>query len=141
MTALLHRLARLLPALWLGLVLTVGAIAAPAAFAALPRELAGAVVGQVFAREAMASLLLGALLLLAERARVRREGGPQFTLTLGLVLGAVACTVVGYYAIQPQMQAARAGASALTFGQWHGVSLALFALKGALLAWLALRGR
>ena len=43
-----ERLARLLPALWAGLLLAIAVVAAPAAFAALPSADAGRVVGRMF---------------------------------------------------------------------------------------------
>ena len=43
---------RLLPGLWAGLLLCIAAIAAPAAFRALPSADAGRVVARMFAREA-----------------------------------------------------------------------------------------
>ena len=56
-----------------------------------------------------------------------------------LVLGALFCTVLGYFALQPAMEAARAGQGAWSFGAIHGASSALFALKGVLLLVLAWR--
>ena len=60
---------RLLPGLWAGVLLCIAAIAAPAAFAALPSAEAGQVVARLFVREAWLSLGVAALLLwLAWRA-------------------------------------------------------------------------
>ena len=72
----------------------------------------------------------------------QREGAPQFGWDFGLVLGALACTVAGYYALLPLMDAARAGQGALGFGQLHAVSAAFYAVKLLLvlaLAWRAAR--
>jgi hypothetical protein len=41
--------------------------------------------------------------------------------------------------VQPLLPAARAGSAALSFGQLHLISVALFALKGGLVAVLAWR--
>ena len=56
-----------------------------------------------------------------------------------LVLGALFCTIVGYFALQPMMAPARAGQGPLSFGALHGMSSALFALKAVLVGTLAWR--
>ena len=56
-----------------------------------------------------------------------------------LALGALFCTVAGYYAIQPMMAAARAGQGAWSFGALHGASSVFFGLKGLLVLALAWR--
>ena len=144
--ALLDRLRRLLPGLWAGWLLCVAALATPAAFALLDKATAGRVVARMLAQEAYTSLVLGTLLLVLERLVARRaavEGsGSQFTTGMVLALAALFCTVLGYFALQPMMEAARAGQGSLSFGQLHAVSLAFFGLKGLLvllLAWRALR--
>ncbi len=141
---MLGRLAALLASLWLGLVLTLGAVAAPAAFAVLERSLAGRVAGQCFRIEAQLSLGLALLLLLIHR-RLASDRAAQAQVSVMsteilLVLGALFCTVLGYFALQPAMEAARAGQGAWSFGAIHGASSALFALKGMLLLVLAWRG-
>ncbi len=135
---------RLLSALWLGILLAVAGIAAPAPFVMLDRPDAGRVAGYVLGHEAWLSLLLGVALLVLVRARTRRhaEAGhraPQFTSELAIVLGAVFCTVVGYFAIQPMMVGARSGAGHWSFGQLHVASTAFFALKVLLVGALAWR--
>lgn len=131
----------LLAAGWLGLLVCVAAIATPSAFAALPAPEAGRVAARVLAREAAASLLLGAVLALTLRALARRRaeetGASQFTPELGLALGALFCTVAGYYGLQPLMAEARAGAGRFSFGQLHTASLVFYGLKLALVAGLA----
>jgi hypothetical protein len=59
-----------------------------------------------------------------------------------LALGALFCTVAGYFGILPLMQAARAGQGTLSFGQLHGISSAFYFAKVLLvlaLAWRAAR--
>ena len=134
------RIAALLAGLWAGILLCIGAIAAPAAFATLARPDAGRFVGRVFEVEAYLSLAAAVLLFGIERWRSRQEpsAGSVFSVNLMLVLGTLFCTVAGYYAVQPMMAAARAGQGPLGFGALHGVSLGFFALKGLLamvLAW------
>ena len=141
---MLGRLAALLASLWLGLVLTLGAVAAPAAFAVLERSLAGRVAGQCFRIEAQLSLGLALLLLLIHRRlacdRAAQAKVSAMSTEILLVLGALFCTVLGYFALQPMMEAARAGQGTWSFGAVHGASSALFALKGMLLLVLAWRG-
>lgn len=137
---------RLLAPLWLGVLLAVALIGTPAPFALLPRAEAGQVAGRMLANEATLSLLMGVVLALIERQLARRRAeagtGSQFSIGMGLALGAVFCTVIGYHALQPMMAEARAGAGRYTFGQLHAVSTAFYGLKIALvavLAWLSAR--
>ncbi len=138
------RVAALLAGLWAGTILAIGLIGAPAGFAVLatPAE-AGRVAGRMFAVEAPLSLALAVAIFLLERRRARDEAeagrGSQFNANMLLALGALFCTVAGYYAIQPMMAAARAGQGAWSFGALHGASTALFALKGLLVLSLAWR--
>ena len=139
---------RLLPGLWFGVLLAIALIATPAANGALDKASFGAVARAIFAREAPLSLVLGVVLLMIERrdalARHLAGGGSQFSSAMALALGALLCTVAGYYALEPLMEQARAGiATPLTFLQLHAISLAFFGVKGLLvlaLAWKATRG-
>ena len=143
--AFAERARRLLPGLWAGWLLCVALLATPAPFALLAQAEAGRVVGRMLAQEATTSLALGLLLLVLERLVARRAAatgtGSQFTLGMVLALGAVFCTVAGYFAVQPMMPAARLGQGPLSFGQLHLVSAVFYVLKGLLvltLAWRAL---
>jgi len=137
------RWARLLPGFWLGWLVCVAAVATPAPFAMLARADAGRVVGRILAQEAYSALLLGACLLILERAVAKRRlaagAGSGFSLGVGLALGTLVCTVAGYFAVQPQMAAARVGQGSLSFGQLHAISSAFFALKIMLVAVMAWR--
>ncbi len=146
MPAVLERIRRLLPGLWAGWLLCVALLATPAGFALLSRPDAGRLAGRMLAQEAYTSLALGMVLLMLERLVARRlaeaDGGTQFSPGMALALGTLFCTVAGYFAVQPMMEAARAGQGALSFGQLHGVSAAFYVVKTALvlaLAWRALR--
>jgi len=136
---LLQRLRRLLPGLWAGWLLCVALLATPAAFATLLPSDAGRAVARMLAQEAGSALFLGVIVLLLERVAARRSGGPQFSLDMGLALGAIVCTVAGYYAVQPMMAAARTGQGALSFGQLHAVSAVFYLVKLALVLTLAWR--
>ena len=138
---------RLLPGLWFGVLLAIALIATPAASQSLDKTAFGAVARAIFAREAPTSLVLGVLILVIERrdalARHLATGTSQFSTEMTLAIGALFCTVAGYYGLQPIMEQARSGAAgALTFMQWHAISLAFFGVKGLLvlaLAWKATR--
>jgi hypothetical protein len=125
--------------LWAGAVLTIGSVAAPSAFAVLERAQAGRYVARIFAIEAHASLALAVVLILLARRCAKQQAGSHFSLELGLALMALFCTVAGYFALQPMMEAARAGQGAWSFAALHGASLALFVLKGFALLALAWR--
>ncbi len=127
---------------WLGLLMCLAFIAAPAAFAVLDKPLAGALAGRLFAQEAAVSALLSVVFVMGLRRVVEYEAGPQPMASdkrLWLVLGVLTCTVVGYYGLQPMMAAARAGQGPLSFGALHGLSAAFFGLKMLLLAALTWR--
>jgi hypothetical protein len=142
----LNRLRRLLPGLWLGLLLAVALVAAPAAFALLGKADAGRYVARVLAVEAHASLAFAAVLLVLERWRAKREAaagdGSQFSAGMALAAGALFCTAAGYFGVLPAMDAARAGQGSFSFGQLHAASAAFFIVKVCAvtaLAWRATR--
>jgi hypothetical protein len=120
--------------------LCLALIAAPAIFALLERADAGRVVGRIFLHEAWLSLVLGLVLLLLERVRASRGLNSTLSAEILLTLGAMFCTLAGYFAVQPFMTAARAGPSALSFGQLHAISAVFFGAKILLLGALAWRG-
>jgi hypothetical protein len=132
------RLRALIAGLWAGLLLAVALIATPAPFATLPTADAGRVVARVLATEAAVSLAVAIVLILLERRRAR-EGRPAMSAELLLVLGALFCTVLGYYGLQPMMAAARAGQGAWSFGALHAASTVLFGVKALLVLALAWR--
>jgi Domain of unknown function (DUF4149) len=138
-----QRVRRLVPALWAGALLTVAAIATPAPFAMLPTADAGRVVARILAQEAWLSLAIGAAVVVMERRQARREAqagqGSQLSTNLLLGLGAVACTLAGYFAVQPMLPAARAGQAWIGFGTLHAASVGFYALKLALVLTLAWR--
>jgi hypothetical protein len=138
-----ERARRVLPGVWVGLGLGLGFVAAPALFAVLDRTAAGRVASRLFAAEALISVVLCVALALLERSRAARRAeageGSRASAELILVLGALFCTVLGHYAIQPMMEAARGGQGMWSFGALHGASSALYAVKLLLVATLAWR--
>ncbi|MDP4300185.1 DUF4149 domain-containing protein [Leptothrix discophora] len=141
---MLARIAKLLAALWLGLVVTLGGVAAPMAFQVLERTLAGQFAGACFRLEAQVSLGLAMLLFMLHRKLAQQQAeaglGSRLSTDLLLVLGALFCTVLGYFALQPMMAAARAGTGMYSFGTLHGASSLMFLLKGGMLLALVWRG-
>jgi hypothetical protein len=146
----LDRLRGLLAGLWAGWLLCVALLATPAPFALLATSEAGRVVARMLAQEAYTSLALGIVMVLLERRAVRsrapEEGvqggspaGSQFSVGLMLALGAIFCTVLGYFGTQPMMAGARAGQGAFSFGQLHAVSAVMYGIKLVLVVALAWR--
>jgi nitrate reductase gamma subunit len=142
----LARLRRVMPSVWLGVLLAVATLATPAAFAVLPRPDAGLVAARILGNEAGVSLVVSVALLIIERERTRRaaESGAASSISndMLLILAALFCTVLGYFGAQWVMPAARAGQAWLSFGQWHALSVGLFGAKTlavGLLAWRAAR--
>ena len=133
----------LLPALWAGLLLTIALVAAPSAFAVLPQADAGRVVARLFAIEAEASIAFAVLLFLIERrdaaAAAGAGQGSVVSAPMLLLLGTLMCTVAGYFALLPLLEAARAGTGRWSFAALHGVSLAFYGLKTLLVLALAWR--
>ena len=139
----LSHLSAWLAGLWAGMLLCIALIAAPAPFATLASADAGRVVARIFAQEAYASLAFAVVLfpLVRRQARVAAAAGTGSVVSanLLLVLGTLFCTVAGSFAVQPMIEAARAGQGAFSFGALHAASMALFALKALLVLILAWR--
>lgn len=137
------RLQQLLAAVWVGVLLAVGGIAAPSLFAVLDRTLAGLAAGRIFAIEAYVSLVLAMALFFIERQRTRQAalqaGQSVMSAELMLVMGALFATVLGHFALSPMIVAAKAGQGSLSFGTLHAMSSSLFLFKGVLVLALAWR--
>ena len=90
-------------------------------------------------------MVFAILLFVLERRRVRdavEEGASQSAMSanLLLVLGALFLTVLGGFALQPMIQAAKAGEpTALSFAALHGISATLYWCKAMLVLTLAWR--
>jgi len=139
----LRRAACWLAGAWAGLVAGVGFVAAPALFAMLPRADAGRVAAHLFKVDATIGVCAGAILLVAclqlARTDAERIGSSRFSTEMLLVLAALFCIVAGHYAIQPLIEAARAGAGGPSFAVLHGVASAFFVVKFGVVAALAWR--
>ena len=68
--------------------------------------------------------------------------GSRFGRELVLALAALLCVVIGYYALQPMIESARAGEGSLSFGALHAIASSFFVARLAIvavLAWLLAR--
>lgn len=151
-----HRLFLLLTVVWAGSLWTVGYLVAPTLFAALPsRTMAGAVAGQLFRIEAVLGVVVGVLQLVLCNVMIRR-GATEYRALRWIVLGMLACVLIGYFGLQPFMENLRHKAQAMglgvsdspyraRFGMLHGISSAFYLVQSLLalvLVWrVAGRGR
>ncbi|MFM0468125.1 DUF4149 domain-containing protein [Paraburkholderia strydomiana] len=143
-----HRIFRLLTVVWVGSLLTIGYAVAPVLFTSLDRTTAGAVAAQLFRIEGVLGAVCGILLLGLANVVVRR-GGNAYRRLRWLVAGMLVCVLVGYFALQPFMNAMRIAAVeagtdvghsayAARFGMLHGVSSLFYlieSLLGLVLVW------
>jgi glucan phosphoethanolaminetransferase (alkaline phosphatase superfamily) len=138
-----HRIFRLLTVVWVGSLLTIGYAVVPVLFASLDRITAGSVAAQLFRIEGVIGVVCGVLLLALCNVLIRRDEIAYKRLRW-LVAGMLVCVLVGYFALQPFMNALRIAAQeagtdvghsvyASRFGVLHGVS-SLFYLIESLLA-------
>ncbi|KVL34758.1 hypothetical protein WS98_17190 [Burkholderia territorii] len=143
-----HRVFRLLSAVWVGSLLTIGYAVAPVLFRTLERMTAGSVAAQLFRIEAIVGVVSGVLLLALSNQQVRRGSG-DYRRVRWIVAAMVACVLVGYFALQPFMNALRVAAMeagtdianspyASRFGMLHGVSSLFYLVEsvlGLMLIW------
>lgn len=139
-------LANLVLVIWVGSLLTLGAIAAPVLFSSLDdKQLAGLLAGKMFAVGAWVGIVCGAYLLIYAFVR---DGASAFkTLFFWLVLIMWLLTLAGHFGIQPILQQLKNQALPLAvmqsvfadrFAQWHGISRILWiiqAVLGIVLVW------
>ena len=143
---LLERARLLIATFWVGSLWAIGYLAAPTLFATLyDRVLAGTVAGSLFRTEAWASVVC-AVLLLGLQARSKHKKAERTE--TWLVIAMLACTVIGYFCLQPFMATLRENAgpggvmasSAHTeFAVLHGVSMVIYLAESLLGVALILR--
>ncbi|KWF87583.1 hypothetical protein WL94_17930 [Burkholderia cepacia] len=143
-----HRVFRLLSVVWVGSLLTIGYAVAPVLFKTLERMTAGLVAAQLFRIEAILGVVCGVLLLALSNQQVRR-GSSEYRRVRWVVAAMVVCVLVGYFALQPFMNALRVAAMdagtdianspyASRFGMLHGVSSVFYLVEsvlGLMLIW------
>jgi hypothetical protein len=97
----------------------------------------------MFTQEAYLGLVLAIVLFVVLRKIARQTADPGagsvFSGNMLLVLGALFTIVLGYFALQPMMAAARAGQGGMSFGALHGISAGLYMLRAVLVSALAWR--
>ena len=149
MSLMPHRFFRLLTVVWVGSLLTIGYAVAPVLFTTLDRITAGSVAAQLFRIQGVIGVVCGILLLGLANLLVRRGSGAYRRLRW-LLAGMLVCVLVGYFALQPFMNAMRVAATeagsdvghsvyATRFGILHGVSSLFYlieSLLGLALVWL-----
>ncbi|WP_074766503.1 MULTISPECIES: DUF4149 domain-containing protein [Paraburkholderia] len=137
-----HRLFRLLTVLWVGSLLTIGYAVAPVLFTSLDRISAGAVAAQLFRIQGLVGIVCGILLLVLANVLVRR-GDQAYRRVRWMIAGMLLCVLVGYFALQPFMNAMRVAALeagsdvghsvyATRFGILHGVSSLFYLIESVL---------
>jgi MFS family permease len=139
---LMLRAQLLVATLWVGSLWTIGYVVAPTLFSTLSdRVLAGTIAARLFRVEAWLSVgcaaVLMALVLLGNAAdHLRRR-----KVLLAIVAAMLACTLVGYFGLQPMMAALREAAGPTgvmesaertKFGILHGISAAIYLVQSLL---------
>jgi len=145
-----QRLFILIAGLWVGSLLTVGYLVAPAIFSTMTdRQAAGMVAGSIFRLEAYLSLIVCIGLMVLANLLVNR-GLNQFRLIRWLLLLMLLCSIAAAFIFIPWMNTLRDNAlaqgmpvmlspSATLFGRLHGASSILFMLQSILGVYLVWR--
>ena len=149
-----HRVFRLLLLIWVGSALTIGYVVAPTLFAMLERSVAGDVAARLFRIEAFVGVTCGVLSLALANMLVRR-GISDYRRLRWLVAGMLLCVLIGYFGLQPFMDALRVAAKgegldlahspyAARFGLLHAVATLFYlveTLLGVALVWMLPTGQ
>jgi len=145
-----QRLFILIAGLWVGSLLAVGYLVAPAIFSTMTdRQAAGMVAGSIFRLEAYLSLIVCIGLMVLANLLVNR-GLNQFRLIRWLLLIMLLCSIAAAFIFIPWMNTLRDNAlaqgmpvmlspSATLFGRLHGASSILFMLQSILGVYLVWR--
>jgi hypothetical protein len=132
----------LIATLWVGSLWAIGYLAAPTLFATLfDRVLAGTIAGNLFRSESWLSIACGISLLILQSLQ-SESAVPDQRKELRLIAAMLACTLIGYFALQPFMASLREAAGAtggvmtpdakLQFGLLHGASMGIYLLESLL---------
>ena len=145
-----QRLFILIAGLWVGSILAVGYLVAPAIFNTLTdRQVAGMVAGSVFKAEAYLSIIICIALMVLANLLVTR-GLSQYKMIRLILLGMLICAAAASFVMIPWLDTLRDQAllegmpvmlspSADLFRKLHGVSSILFLLQSALGIYLVWR--
>ncbi len=144
-----QRLFIVIAGLWVGSLLAVGYLVAPAIFSTMSdRQAAGMVAGSIFKLEAYLSLIVCIGLMVLANLLVNRDLN-QYRLIRWLLLAMLLCSIAAAFVFIPWMNALRDAAlaqgmpvmlspSATLFGRLQGASSILFMLQsllGIFLVW------
>ncbi len=144
-----QRIFILIAGLWVGSLLTVGYLVAPAIFSTMTdRQAAGMVAGSIFKLEAYLSVIVCIGLMVLANLLVNR-GLHQFRIIRWLLLAMLLCSIAAAFIFIPWMNALRDHAlaqgmpvmlspSAIVFGRLHAASSILFMIQsilGIFLVW------
>lgn len=141
------RVRMLLVTLWVGSLWTIGYVVAPTLFATLAdRVLAGFIAGKLFRIEAWLSVTCAIALIVSFKWKVDDRGTRAHKHLLWIVSGMFACTLVGYFGLQPFMAELKESAAGgvmdaetrVRFGLLHGVASAFYFIQsilGGFLVW------
>jgi hypothetical protein len=148
------RLRLLLITFWVGSLWAIGYIVAPTLFATLSdRMLAGTIAGRLFRIEAwvtvVCSLLLIGMTLRAKTGQTVAEANINRKTVIWLATGMLACTLIGYFGLQPFMSALREAAQGgvmndearKQFGLLHGIASGFYLIQSVLGIILVLKQR
>ena len=125
---------KILLALWVGGMWTVGYIVAPTLFSMLEKSVAGNVAGQLFTIMSYIGLVCGGLLLIGKLAGLGASALQNWVVWVLVVM--LFIVIVGQFVLQPMM--AELKASGITdlnrseFGKLHGVASVLFLINSLL---------
>lgn len=132
----------LLVTLWVGSLWAIGYIVAPTLFGTLEdRTLAGSIAGSLFRTEAWISLACAAVLLLLHFVSPHVTEVRRRRVWVGLIVAMSACTLIGYFGMQPLMSSLREAAGAAgvmesaqrtRFALLHGISAGFYLLQSLL---------
>ncbi len=155
-----QRLFNLFTTLWVGSLLTTGYMVAPTLVSLLSRTEAGEIAASLFRTQGYVSLVCGFVLLIVANRSIRNGAGVAKQAAGGsgpsmkmirrarwLMVAMLVCTLIGYFALQPWMNALRLAAQAegtdvghsayaLRFGILHGVSSLFYLIESLLGIWL-----
>lgn len=145
------RIRLLLVTLWVGSIWTIGYVVAPILFSSLPDPvLAGIIAARLFRFDAWFSLVCVALLACLVLAARRDFPHQRYKACLLLLLGMLACTLFGFFALSPMMASLRDAAgpggvmlseARTRFAVLHGIAGSLYLVKSLMGLALVLKSR
>lgn len=148
---MLLRIRLLIATLWAGSLWTVGYLVAPTLFATLADNmLAGTIAGRMFRVEAWLSVFCAVVLIALVRFSSDAENRGKGRVLIWLAIAMLACTLIGYFGLQPFMAALRESAgpggvmdseARMQFGLLHGIASVFYFVQSLLAVALVLKVR